>query len=253
MGGGSIASQPFDVVAFENTSRTTCSLAGYPGVSAYTLRNGVDLKVWTRIHHGSIYERGDLGVRTVEIAPGGEAWFDIGSAMAYQGGLDAVSINRLVVYPPGSDVGVPVLMPFGASRPVGQAYPITVTAVYPPSLGTPPQATPPSVSAQAAAALATYLTAVTSGDCRRAETLVLPSAQGDGDLCNGGRPGHLVIDRWRTSGAPMKSGQVLIFGTELHVISGLPTGEPMPTWYSWFLEFRPTSRGWRLTAGGTGP
>lgn len=133
--GASVMSQPFDVVAFRNVGPSRCSLSGYPGLSAYTLRDGDELKVWASVRHGSIYERNDPGVHVVNVAPGREAWFAIGTATAYQGGLDLVSINRMIVYPPGSAIGIPTMLGFEASRPVGQAYPITVTAVYPPTVG----------------------------------------------------------------------------------------------------------------------
>jgi hypothetical protein len=238
--GGSVASQPFEVVAFRNISTTPCSLSGYPGLSAYTSRNGAERKVWITVRHGSIYERNDLGSRTVTMTPGGEAWFDLGSVMAYQGGLDAVSMNRFILYPPG------------ASRPPGRAYPITVTALYPPSLGTAGRVGLPSAVAPAGAVLTAYLNAVVSGDCARADELVLPTAYGDGDLCGGGTA-HLVIDRWRSTEPPRAVGPLRIFATEAHVLSGLPDGESMPTWMTWFLEFRHTPRGWRLASGGTGP
>lgn len=252
MTGASVASQPFEVLAFKNISAARCSLSGYPGLSAYTLRTGVEFKVWTKLKRGSIYERNDLGARTVNLAPGGEAWFDIGSVMAYQGGLDAVSINRLVLYPPGSDTGIVVITPFGATRPPGRAYPITVTALYPPDLATAGRVGLPPASAPARTVVAAYLSAIVSEDCKRADKLVLPSAYNDGDLC-GGSTMPLVIDRWRTSLPTRTVGSLRIFGMELHVLSGLPAGEPVPTWMTWFLEFRRTPRGWRLAGGGTGP
>lgn len=111
-------------------------------------------------------------------------------------------------------------------------------------------------TAQAAIRLIAYLDAAARGDCRSAETYVLPTQSKAGDVCDESHDGGgLVFDRWRGPiGRPVQSRGAVEFSVDLHLTKApLAGGTDRPGWTTWFLEFRKTVRGWLLDNGGTGP
>jgi hypothetical protein len=130
-GGGSIASQPFVIIALTNTSGSPCQLTGYPRISATGYAQSTPTVTGTlpiRVSDGSIYERTDPGPRRIELAPRGSASFALGTGTAYDGGAHVYTITRLQVVVPGDQTGVPLTTSIGASAPAGRPIPITVTA-----------------------------------------------------------------------------------------------------------------------------
>lgn len=137
--GGSQSSQPFEEIVLTNGGPGPCRLSGYPQMTAWgSTGQGPSAPLDTLLTQGSTFEIPDPGPTKVVLAPGGSAWFAVGSGTAYGGPL--VSIDRVVI-----DVGsaargaaghVNVALGMGANGPRGKAIPITVTAFAP---GIPPK------------------------------------------------------------------------------------------------------------------
>jgi len=127
---GSNGSQPFDTIALRNVGPNTCSLDGYPTLTACGhQRGGADHRLQIRVRDGAIYARPDPGPHVVSVATGQRASFSIGTADAYQGGAHPIFITRLEITAPGSAVAVALRLRMPATRPVGKAIPIGVTAL----------------------------------------------------------------------------------------------------------------------------
>jgi hypothetical protein len=139
--GGSVASQPFVIIALTNTSGSPCQLTGYPQISATGHAQSTPTVMGTlpiRVSDGSIYERTDPGPGRIELTPRGSASFALGTGTAYDGGAHIYEITRLQVVVPEGQTAVPVTISIAASAPAGQPIPITVTAFVAGSAG-PPQ------------------------------------------------------------------------------------------------------------------
>jgi hypothetical protein len=128
-------SQPFADIAITNTGATSCLLKGYPRIQAWghagwqnTARR-VPLAIV--IHHGSIYERTDHGPRPVILQPHRAAFFSVGTAAAYQGGLHPIIITRLSVTLPGTHTPHRLPIELLATRPPGGKIPVGITAIRP--------------------------------------------------------------------------------------------------------------------------
>jgi hypothetical protein len=116
---------------FTNLSRSTCSLFGYPGVSA-TDRNGHQL--------GSPASWGSLaGAHTVDLAPGATAhtllaYHDV--VVSTEPGCDPVySAVQLRVYPPGQFSATYAAFAFEACSRTGPVY-LSITEPIIPGVGT---------------------------------------------------------------------------------------------------------------------
>lgn len=130
----STMSQPFADIAITNTGSGSCLLRGYPRIQAgghhgwkHTTR---PVRLGTISHHG-IYERVDHGPRPVIVQPHDAAFFSVGTASAYQGGLHPMTITRLLVTLPGVRSPKALSIKLLATRPVGAMIPVGVTAVRP--------------------------------------------------------------------------------------------------------------------------
>jgi hypothetical protein len=130
---GAEMSQPFSDIAVTNTTAASCVLRGYPRIHVWghqgwqhsrtpTVRLGI------LVNHG-IYERVDQGPHRVEIRPHHEAFFSIGTATAYQGGLHIITLTRLAVVLPGTNVSKTLTISLPATRPPGRRIPLGITAV----------------------------------------------------------------------------------------------------------------------------
>lgn len=130
-GEGAATGHVGQVVSFRNSSSTTCTLYGYPGLLMLDAR-GQPLP--TQVHRGSSYIVQPETPATVNLAPGGAASFTLGwaDATGYSGTTCPAS-TRLEVTPPNSYRHLVVtdrLAPYG---PCGR---VSVSPVYP---GTGPQ------------------------------------------------------------------------------------------------------------------
>ena len=133
---GQDMNQPYTLVRVTNRSQTPCELHGYPEIAisaslafghAPLVRAEVDL---TR---GSIYQVADPGSHASTLEPGGDAWFAVGTGLAYDGPLCTIAELSLAA-PGGGDVVVSGFQQ-QLNGPTGKPLPITVTAY---ALGAPP-------------------------------------------------------------------------------------------------------------------
>ena len=126
-----MASQPFVIIALNNTSAAGCELTGYPKISATGHAQSTPAAtgpLQTTVMDGPIYERADPGPKRIELAPHGSAPFALGTGTAYDGGAHLYTLTKLRVLVPGDPVGVPVSVTIAASAPAGQPIPVAVTA-----------------------------------------------------------------------------------------------------------------------------
>jgi hypothetical protein len=127
--GGSLANQPFVIIALTNTSGSFCHLGGYPkitGAIGYPWsKPSAKRPLSLRVTNGSNYERTDPGPRRIELAPQAAASFAMGTGTAY--GPEVYTITSLRVIVPGDGAGVPVVVNIDAGTP-GGSIPALVTA-----------------------------------------------------------------------------------------------------------------------------
>jgi hypothetical protein len=128
--GGSVASQPFETIALRNAGGRACSLDGYPTITAYGHHSGgVEHRLRIRLRDGAIYERTDPGPHVITLARGQRASFSLGTEGAYQGGAHPILITRVAVAPPRCSATTTLSLRMLATRPVGRAIPVGVTAL----------------------------------------------------------------------------------------------------------------------------
>jgi hypothetical protein len=128
---GSVASQPFSDIALINTGTKPCVLSGYPRIEVRGVRGSdqaTTVPLAVAVHHG-LYERKDPGPHRVVLRPRHRAFFSIGTATAYQGGLHPVTLRRLTVVLPGTHVPQALSVNLLASGPAGGKIPVGITAV----------------------------------------------------------------------------------------------------------------------------
>ena len=128
---GSVASQPFSDVALTNNTTTSCSLSGYPRIETWGIRGSGQARtvpLTISVHHG-LYERTDPGPHRVVLRPKHDAYFSIGTATAYQGGLHPITLTRLTVILPGTHLPQTLSIDLLASGPARANIPVGITAV----------------------------------------------------------------------------------------------------------------------------
>ena len=122
------------VVSLRNTSRTTCTLSGYPGLQ---MLNAAGHPIRTQVLHGIAYTVPSVRERVVTLAPGGAASFDLGydDGTGY-GNERCPTSSRVEITPPSADTPITIswrIQPFGggsiAHLRCGQ---ITVSPVFAP-------------------------------------------------------------------------------------------------------------------------
>lgn len=130
---GSVMSQPFADIALTNTGPSPCLLRGYPRLAVWGhpgWQHSPSPTVRERIvtQHG-LYERRDPGPHLVVVRPHHNAYFSIGTATAYQGGLHIITLTRLAVGLPGLPDTKALSFRLNATRPPRRPIPIGITAV----------------------------------------------------------------------------------------------------------------------------
>lgn len=124
---GAGMSQPFSVITVTNTSGHSCSLKGYPSVTRAFTKSGskaIDTRN-ARLANGP-----SAGPSHFSLAPGGKAWFTLGTATAYDPPL--VTFRRVTFSPIAGSAGtITVKVKLPATAPSGQPFPIGVTAFAP--------------------------------------------------------------------------------------------------------------------------
>ena len=76
-----------------------------------------------------LYERTDPGPHRIVLRPRRPAYFSIGTATAYQGGLHPITLTRLTVVLPGTHVRKTLSINLLASRPARGKIPVGITAI----------------------------------------------------------------------------------------------------------------------------
>lgn len=128
---GSVASQPFSDIALSNAGAKACALSGYPRIEARGVLGSdqaTTVPLALTVHHG-LYERADPGPHRIVLRPRHPAYFSIGTATAYQGGLHPIILTRLTVVLPGTDVFKMLGISLAATRPARGKIPVGITAV----------------------------------------------------------------------------------------------------------------------------
>jgi hypothetical protein len=116
---GSVASQPFALVALRNAGTSACRLRGYAGVSAVRRR--------THEFHGSIYEVADGGPKPIDLMPGQRARFAIGTGAAFGPRVTTV-IRVMITVPRSKDALPPLRVDLATGHRPGRRPPLTITA-----------------------------------------------------------------------------------------------------------------------------
>jgi len=129
--GGAEASQPFVIIGLTNTSRSACSLLGYPEVTVRgtPAGNGPITALPSATIHG-VYEHADPGPHLVTISPHVQARFALGTNTASGGSRPLSEIWQVTISLPGGGGQLPLALtsPMYAS---GQPLNIGITAVEP--------------------------------------------------------------------------------------------------------------------------
>jgi hypothetical protein len=119
-------SQPSTFITVTNISGSTCTVKGYPTITRMKTKKGAQKFTVT---NGAVMNAPKPKVKTLSLAPGGKAWFAIGTATAYDPPL--VTFTKMAfALAPGTSVGdslkVKITQP--ATAPSGKPFPVGVTA-----------------------------------------------------------------------------------------------------------------------------
>jgi hypothetical protein len=133
-GGGSVASQPFSLITVTNAGDHPCTLSGYPTIVAVsstpsessTSPGAQPLAVVD----GGLYEVPDPGPSEITLAPGGHAWFALGTGTGYAGTFVTVKEVRFATpsTPATGPTAIAVPVSLAATMPPDKPLTITVTA-----------------------------------------------------------------------------------------------------------------------------
>jgi hypothetical protein len=124
---GAGMSQPFSVITVTNISGHACSLTGYPSVTRARTKTG-SKSIHTR--NARLANGPSADPSHFSLAPGGHAWFTLGTATAYD--PPVVTFRRITFTPIAGSAGtITVKVKLPATAPSGQAFPIGVTAFAP--------------------------------------------------------------------------------------------------------------------------
>lgn len=127
-------SQPFSSIAVTNVGAASCVLRGYPRIHVWDHRgfwqNGRSptVRLGIRVHHG-IYERVDQGPHRVVLRPHHQAFFSIATGTVFQGGQHMMTLTRLAVIAPGTQVSKTLSIKLLTAMLPGRRIPVGITAV----------------------------------------------------------------------------------------------------------------------------
>jgi hypothetical protein len=134
---GQEMNQPFTTVLLTNDGPAACTLDGYPELRLSRtdprLLVGESPRVTVTVTHGSIYQVEDPGATRIEVPVHGHAWFSLGTGLAYASAIS--TMKGLVLTFDGPEVVAVTGFSQQLNGPIGEPYPVTVTAFAP---GTPP-------------------------------------------------------------------------------------------------------------------
>ncbi|MDP1877777.1 MAG: DUF4232 domain-containing protein [Actinomycetota bacterium] len=122
-------SQPAAYVTVTNVGDASCFVKGYPTIAGAWTKKG---RQQIAVTNGAVMNAPESKPKRIVLAPGGNAWFAVGAATAYDPPI--VTFTRLSISMEG---GVTVVRKLGlqASAPSGQPFPLGVTA-YAAGIGT---------------------------------------------------------------------------------------------------------------------
>jgi hypothetical protein len=134
---GQEMNQPFTTVLLTNDGPAACTLDGYPELTLFRtnprLPVGESPPVTVTVTHGSIYQVQDPGAARIEVPVHGHAWFSLGTGLAYASPI--TTLKGLYLAFDGPEVVAVTGFAQQLNGPIGEPYPVTVTAFAP---GTPP-------------------------------------------------------------------------------------------------------------------
>lgn len=118
-------SQPSTFVTVTNSSDSSCWVKGYPTITRARTKAG---RVAISVTHGGVQNAPSVKVKKVTLKPGGQAWFAVGTATAYDPPVR--TLTRLAVaIDPGTAVAdsLKVKVSQQATAPAGKPIPVGVT------------------------------------------------------------------------------------------------------------------------------
>lgn len=119
-------SQPSTFITVTNTSGSSCTVKGYPTITRMKTKNG---KQKITVTNGAVMNAPKVKVKKLTLAPGGKAWFAIGTATAYDPPL--VTFTKVAfALDAGTSVSdsLKVTTSQQATAPSGKPFPVGVTA-----------------------------------------------------------------------------------------------------------------------------
>lgn len=122
-GEGAGVSQPAVYITVTNTSASSCAVYGYPVISRAATKRGAQP---ISVTNGAVMNAPQARPKRIVLSPGGNAWFAVGAATAYDTPPVTFTRIRFATSSGGPTRGVRISLQ--ASRPTGQPYPIGVTA-----------------------------------------------------------------------------------------------------------------------------
>jgi len=126
---GAGMSQPYTLITVTNTSGSACRLKGYPTITGATTKKGrASIAAGPGLIQGPI-----IKVRLIRLAPGGHAYFGLGTATAYDPPI--VTLTSVGVATSAGAGSINVKIDQQATAPKGEPIPVSVTP-YAPGVGT---------------------------------------------------------------------------------------------------------------------
>ena len=129
-GTGEGMSQPSAFITVTNTGAKSCTVRGYPTITAARTKNGRQAITVTK---GAVNNAPDTKVTRIVLGPRGRAWFAIGTATADD--PPAVTFIRIVFTTKAGGGRAAVRVSLPATAPTGKPFPIGITA-FAPGVGT---------------------------------------------------------------------------------------------------------------------
>lgn len=119
-------SQPTVLITVTNISGVTCKLNGYPAITGAWSKKG---QASIAVSNGPVQGTLDKGPRLIRLAPGGNSWFALGTATAYD--PPVVNLTRIAIATNSSTpiaASIKLMVEQPATAPKGKRIPVVVTA-----------------------------------------------------------------------------------------------------------------------------
>ncbi len=116
-------SQPASTITLTNTSGSTCKLNGYPTITSASTKKGPQE---ISVGRGNLMNAPQTKPKKIVLAPGGKAFFSIGSATAFDPPIVEFTSIAFATAPGGKAKTVKVQL--WSTAPTGKPFGIGVTA-----------------------------------------------------------------------------------------------------------------------------